>query len=171
MAQFRDKTGRTWLVEFTLGSLTRVKAETGVDLLTLHIPDSPAMCVLRDDVGKLLDVLLVQLRPQMQERGVTVEQFGELLLEEHVWDAVEAILEGMVDYYPPAKRAALQPLMKRVISAARRVRDRATLEITRAMAGTDLDQIEREVEAAIQKSISGNCTGGSPASSASIPAP
>lgn len=166
MSSFTDKHGRPWSIEFTLGSLTRVKAETGVDLLTLHVPDSPALTVLRNDPVTLLQVLLVQLRPQLREKGVGDDAFADSILEEHVWSAVEALLTGMIDYYPPAKRVALQPLLMRVISAARNVRDRTTQQVTTALAGMDLDQLQQQIE----RSISGSITGSSPGSSDSTPA-
>lgn len=167
MSSFQDRLGRHWVLEFTLGSLARVKSETGVDLLTFHQPDSPALRAMATDPWKLLEVLVSMLRPQLNEKQVTEEDFGNSLLEEHVQAAVEALLTGMVDYYPPAKRTALKTLVDRVLGAVRNVSDRANRELTQVMATTDLDAMQREMESA----ISGNSTGSSPASSASTPAP
>lgn len=167
MAKFRDKHGHEWLMEFTLGSLARVKSETGVDLLTFHIANSPAMQALQDDPMLLLRVLQVQLRPQLRERGVSDEEFSDSLLEEHAYCAVEALISGMVDYYPPAKRAALQPVVQTTISAARNVRDRADRTLRQEMARVDLNELQGQLETEIERSISGITTGslaGSPES-------
>ena len=165
MATFLDNKKRLWSIEFTLGSIARVKAETGLDLLTLHNPHSPALAVIRDDVFKLLQVLLVQLRPQLRDKGVGDEEFADSLHEEHSWDAVAALLTGMVDYYPPEKRAALKPLVETVLSAAANVRNRNLRAIQQTMANSDLKELQQEIEAGIERSISGNSTGNSPASS------
>lgn len=165
MASFKDRQDRSWSIDFTLGSLARVKSETGVDLLTLHVPDSPALAMLRDDPVMLLQVLCVQLRPQFQERGISEQQFADALQEEHVWGAVEALLLAMVDYYPPAKRTALQPLMQRVISAARNVSEKTTRQLQQATMSIDLDDFQQQIE----RSIVGNSTGSLPASLGSTP--
>lgn len=167
MSSFNDRHGRQWILEFTLGSLARVKTETGVDLLTFHQPDSPALRAMATDPWKLLEVLVSLLRPQLEQKGVSEEAFGDSLLEEHVQAAVEALLTGMVDYYPPAKRTALKTLVDRVLGAVRNVSERANRELTTVMATTDLDAMQKEIETA----ISGNSTGSSPASSESTPAP
>jgi hypothetical protein len=171
MAKFQDRRGRAWLVELDLGAMTRVLREADVDLLTLHNPDSEALRILRDDPVRLLDVLLALLRPQIKAAGITEEDFAGGLLEEHVWQAVEALLEGVTDYYPPEKRAALKPLMERVIGAARNVRDRAARKVMQVMATENLDELQTKIERQIERSISGSSTGSSPASPASIPVP
>lgn len=169
MSTFADNKGRTWSIDLTFGSICRVKKETGVDLLTLHNPDSPALNLMQEDSEKLLAVLLALVGPQLRAKGIAEEEFVDSLLEEHVLNAVEALMLGMVDYYPPEKQAVLKPLMRKVLGAARNVRDRQTATLRQAVAGVNLDELGRQVEEAIEQSISGSSTGGSPASSAAIP--
>jgi hypothetical protein len=166
MASFQDRHGKTWPIEITLGVLTRVRSETGIDLLTLHEPESPALQALRDDPVALLAVLLVVLRPRLREAGVSDDQFADSLQEEHVWGAVEALLTGMIDYYPPAKRAPLQTLLATLLSAARKVRDKATRTLQQTVGTTDLETLETQIVQHIDRSMSGGSTSSSPASPA-----
>jgi hypothetical protein len=170
MASFLDRHGRKWLVEFDLWTLSRVKRDAEVDLLTLHDPDSAAMQILQGDHVRLLAVLLAVVEPQIKAAGLTEEEFARGLHEEHVWDAVAALLQGVTDYYPPAKRAALQPVIAATIEAARKVKDRSLHKLTQLVMATDMQKLSRQIEQAIENQLtSGKFTGPSPASPASTP--
>lgn len=166
MAVFKDLRGRTWAVDITLGTLARVKSESGLDLLTIHQPDSSVLERLTSDPALLLQTIVAVIRPQLQQQGVTETEFGDSLAEQQAWDATEALLRGLCDYYPPEKRAAMHRLLDAVLSAARNVNSRATAQLAKALGTMEPAAIEQQIE----RAISGASMTSSPASSASTPA-
>jgi len=163
MASFKDSKGRTWSVPVTTGTLARVKRETGVDLLAAFDPNSGALALLSRDIVALFDVLVCVLRPQLDAAGVTAEDFGDALLEDHAQQAVYALMEGCVDYMPAAKQDSLKALLGTAIKAAEAVRSKTTRQLQQVMGTTDLVALQTEIEQGIEKSLAGPAPAGEPA--------
>jgi hypothetical protein len=118
MAKFKDKNGREWQVNFTVGVMRDVKRELGVDLLGPE-PVTGAAGIFQN-IGTLIDVAWLAARDQAGT--VTDEEFGRALDAESVLSLQRAVVEGLVDFFPrPATKRALAEaivLMDKMMSKA-----------------------------------------------------
>ncbi len=63
---------------------------------------------LAGDPIQFVDILYAVIKPQLDELGIDDVAFGESLDGESVERATEALLEGLVDFFPGARKAMLQ---------------------------------------------------------------
>ena len=82
MKSFTDRQGRSWTIEINYTSLRRVHALTGINLTRIVDPKANVMEQLTGDPFVLFDCLIAILQPQLDDKDVTAEQFGEALDEE-----------------------------------------------------------------------------------------
>lgn len=113
---FLDGNGRRWVVEVDVAALKRVRTLTGIDLLRVN-PDGVAerlqqVIASPVDVG---DVLYCLCKPQADRERVTDEQFGQLLRGDVYAEAVGALVEGIISFYP----SPVQKAMRRVMQESR----------------------------------------------------
>jgi len=158
MANFRDAENRVWQVTVTVATLRRVRELASVDLAGLL--DGELLDRLSSDPVLLADVLYAVCKPEADSRSVTAESFGEALAGDALDDATQALLEGLAGFFPKKRRAAAEKL----IGAFRRVE---TKLLDAAMAKLD----DPEIDARIERMISGASSTSSPDSSGSTPAP
>ena len=163
MKTFRDTADREWNIEINVTSLKRVKDLTGVDLTTLIKPNDETFKLLSTDMFKLFDVLVALMKPQLDQRNVSADAFGQALDENSVETAVSALLEGVIDFFQSDKRAILRRALLKVTTAADKVRRQSLDDATKRVESADFDRI-------IESAMSGTSSTGSPESSASIPA-
>jgi len=163
MKTFRDTADREWNVEINVTALKRVKDLAGVDLTALIRPNDPTFKNLSTDMFQLFDVLIALVKPQLEQRQISADVFGQSLDENSVEAAVAALLEGVIDFFQADKRAILRRALLKVTAAAGKVH-RQNLE-------TAAQRVESaEFEQIIESAMSGSSSTGSPESSASIPA-
>jgi len=155
MAQFIDSAGTSWPLSVTVGTVRRVKQALDIDLLAIADGDQRTgsksdrlLARLFTDPMLLADVLYVVCQETCAERQVTDEQFGGLLGGDAIAEATDALLEALVDFFPPAKREALRKILGRI----REVEDRAAQRAS-ALMGSEkmLGRIDREIDEAIAK--------------------
>ena len=109
MPCFKDINGKNWPVHITVGSLKRVKNMTDVDLIAA---DQKLFETLAEDPITLVNVLYAAVKPEADSAGVTDDQFGEALAGDALFDATEALMESLCDFFPqPAKRALMKKAM------------------------------------------------------------
>ena len=169
MKQFVDRTGRSWTVEVNVTSLRRVKAATAIDLTRLADPQDGTLGRLTGDLFCLFDCLCALVQPQLIERNVSTEQFGEALDEESAERAVVALLEAVIDFFQDGKRTLLKRALSKVTAAAERVK---TQSLDQALRAIESPEFDRALETALQsESTFGSSSTNSPESSASIPVP
>jgi len=135
-----DGQGRDWRTTVTVATVKRTKEMLGV-LLT-DAADADLVTQLYDDVILLADVLYVVCKPQADERAVTSDQFGELLAGDCIDKACESLMEDLLDFFQPSRRAAAAKKMH--------VEARKHSAIVKAMAEMMTDQqmdeaVEREI--------------------------
>lgn len=165
MKTFTDSKGRTWTIEANVSSLRRVKAATDVDLTKLVDPKDDTIGRLTGDLFLLFDVLCAMLQPQLDEKAVSREQFGESLDEESAEKAVMALIEGVIDFFRDGKRTLLKRAFTKVTQAADRVQAKSLDEAMRTIEAPEFD---RAIQTALEgASMSGGSSTRSPASSAS----
>ncbi|GIX05053.1 MAG: hypothetical protein KatS3mg114_0922 [Planctomycetaceae bacterium] len=170
MKTFTDRQGRSWTIEINYTSLRRVKAATDVDLTRLVDPKSDVMGQLTGDPFILFDCLVALLQPQLDDKGITAEQFGESLDEESADKAAVALIEAAIDFFQEGKRMLLKRAFAKVTTAAQR---RQTASLDQAMRAVESPEFEQAIETALDeasRSTSGSSATNSPASLASTPA-
>lgn len=170
MKTFTDRQGRSWTIEINYTSLRRVKAATGVDLTRLVDPKSDVMGQLTGDPFVLFDCLVALLQPQLDDKGITAEQFGESLDEESADKAAVALIEAAIDFFQEGKRMLLKRAFAKVTTAAQR---RQTASLDQALRAVESPEFEQAIETALDaasRSTSGSSATSLPASSASTPA-
>ena len=170
MKSFTDRQGRSWTIEINYTSLRRVHALTGINLTRIVDPQSNMMEQLTGDPFVLFDCLVAILQPQLDEKDVTAEQFGEALDEESGDKASMALIEAIIDFFPEGKRMLLRRALTKVLTAAER-RQLATLD--KALQAVESPEFYQAIETALDeasRSTSGSSATNSPASSASTPA-
>jgi len=112
MQKFTDARGRDWSIEINVATAKRVKKALDVDLLGAL--DGTLLQRLAGDPCLLCDVLYVLVQDQCTAQQVSDEQFGEGLAGEAIEHAGTALLEELVDFFPPAKRQILRDVLARL---------------------------------------------------------
>lgn len=157
LTSFTDAKGNIWAVSLSIGAVKRVRELTGVDL-GKFFGRGPEADRTREQLADLItvaNVLFAIVKPQADGKGITDEQFGELLVGDVISDASDALIEGLLSFQPSREgRAALRQLL----AAQKRV-------------------AEGRLRAAVLKTMepdqgdSGALSTSAPASSESIPGP
>ena len=164
MREFRDDQGRPWHVSLTVSSAARVK-----DLVRVVLPpksaDEPAPTeavpfdlidageiartfqVLRSNFSALGETLAALLLPQIEQKGLTKEQFLDGLKGESLEQGGLAVEEELVSFFPPRLRGVVTALSARMTELA--------------------ETVTKQAEAALQ--TPGPSSGSVPASPDSIP--
>lgn len=154
MKTFTDAKGREWSIELSIAVADRVKEATGVDFLAVWKGQLACLEQLEDPVT-LYRTLFCLCEAQAKERQLSAEQFGEGLAGDPVSAAVAALLKELVDFTPnPRLRTALQ-----------RVLDAGNTAVERRLTKLE-EHLDRELPAAIERVVTGQQSGASPASSA-----
>ena len=165
MREFKDNEGRPWHVSLTVSSAARVK-----DLVRVVLPpksaDEPAPTepvafdiidageiartfqVLRSNFSALGETLAALLLPQIEQKGLTKEQFLDGLKGESLEQGGLAVEEELVSFFPPRLRGVVTALAARMTELA--------------------ETVTKQAEAALQ--TPGPSSGSVPASSAPSPA-
>lgn len=162
MRSFSDNTGKKWTLEFTLGSLLRVKHGCGVDMLNVFpVPpgEQPLPARLLVETETLANVLVAMVRPYLRGESLSDEAFLERLGGEHIDAARLMLLEDWADFFHEQKRFDQEKVVRTAL---------ATIAEVQSLRNGKADGID---PAAVARSISGKTSGSAPASSDSTPAP
>ena len=171
MHSFADRHDHTWKLDITIPDTHRVRRELDVDLLDLQTYEK-----LTIDWVLLAQVLWVLCREQAEQQNVSEEEFGRGLAGEAIDRATEALLEAVVDFFPPRRRRLLQ----QVHAKAQQLETASTAHVETILSGdrldqllkTKLDALDRELEASLaEASLSGSTSGRPPDSSGSTSPP
>lgn len=111
--EFRDDQGRPWLLALTCEAAKRVKAAVSITneegkTIPFDIIDTAAInqtiAVLRSQYLVIAETLAAILARQIEDRGLTREQFLEGLRGDALGEAAKALEEELIDFFPLAKR-------------------------------------------------------------------
>lgn len=152
MATFRDNLNRNWTVEITLSTVRRVKSLCDVDILA-ETGNGKLFERLASDPILLCDVLYAVCKPQLDKANVTDEDFGASLAGDSIAAATDALLQGIVDFFPSARRALLQKILDK------------SRELDSAMMRASEEKLDAAM-ADVMGRISGATSGSSPVSAA-----
>lgn len=152
MASFLDNKNRRWTVEITLSTVRRVRTMVNVDILT-ETANGKLFERLANDPVLLCDVLYSVLKPQLDAANVSDEDFGSSLAGDSIAAATDALLQGIVDFFPSARRALLQKILTK------------SKELDSAMMRASEEKLDAAMDSVMSRII-GATSGPSPASSA-----
>jgi hypothetical protein len=155
MREFRDDEGRPWRVSLTVASAARVR-----DLVRVVLPPkaegeaSPAEPVPFDliDAGEIArtfqilrsnfiavgEVLYALLIAQINEKGLTKEQFLDGLRGESLEAGGVAVEEELISFFPPRLRGVVSSLAARMRELAAEVTARAEAALTSGESSTSV---------------------------------
>lgn len=168
MTAITDNNGQTWTLSMNVNTLRRVKALCGVNLteiVTLEPgkqPDTTLLEQLASDPILLVDVLYAVVKPEADAKGITDEAFGAAMVGDAIDQAVNALLDEVINFFPSPKRKVLS----RLIQAGRRFAKKQEEALNQLLENPALDQ-------AIEQALTGSSDSvtNSAESSESTPAP
>lgn len=135
--KWKDSKGREWVFACNVFSMSRVKKEVGVDLSQAIKEGSTVIEDVIGDVALFFDVVSCLLKEQIAAAGLSIEEFGEGINDEDVvTDACQALVEAILDFFPPDRRRALKKAFRRIWELSRKKFD--------AQAKTVIDLIESD---------------------------
>lgn len=137
--EFRDDQGRPWLLALTCEAAKRVKASVSIvneqgKTVPFDIIDTAAInqtiAVLRSQYLVIGETLAAILARQIEERGLTPEQFLDGLRGDALGDAAKALEDEVIDFFPLAKRKMIAMLAAKLeeVQAAMMLKAEAQLE-------------------------------------------
>lgn len=127
MRSFKDREGRVWDMSINLGSLKRIKAATGLDMLDLNVAAKQRSDVferLSTDPITLADALCAVCRPQMDARGIDDDTFASALGGEAINDALVAIVNEWADFFRQRRNEVNATFLDQMVVMIEDVRQR-----------------------------------------------
>lgn len=92
-----------WKVELTVGMLGKIRRECGLSLANAAIEAEQFVEIISANPEKLVEALWIVCEEQAKAIGKTPEQFGGMFDGEVLDQAVKALLEGTIDFFPKAR--------------------------------------------------------------------
>jgi hypothetical protein len=166
MKTFNDNAGRTWTVAINVDAIKRVRSLLQVNLL--EAVEGKLIERLATDPVLLCDVLYVLCKPEADAKGVSDEDFGRAMAGDAIEAGTTALLEELVDFFPPAKRRVLAKALAKLKTLEAKAVQLADQRLDDPNLDRQLEQIL--AGAKLPERTPGGSSGNSPASSASSPA-
>ena len=154
MAVFKDNAGREWVITLTVDSIKRVRSLLKVDLVECVTGDLWERMV--NDPVLVANTVYALAKSQADAAKVSDEDFGKAMFGEPLADALEALQEELVHFFPRHQRTTL---VAKMLTAAEKVMEKVNADRLALAAAVSTPP------------ASGDGSGGSPESSASSPAP
>ena len=142
MKSFTDNLGRTWMLVVNVAAIKRVRALCGVDLNAIveidkdNNPTAELLERLSTDPVLLVDVLYAVCKTECDQKGVSDEDFGAAMAGDAIEQATAALLDEVVDFFPTAKRAALQ----KILAATRRIEALAKKKLENILGSAEFEE-------------------------------
>ena len=162
MKQFTDNKERSWTLSLNIATAKKVKDAVSFDLLSEDVGEMVGRLAV--DPVLLCDVIFILVSDQAARNNITDEDFGESMAGEAIGKATEALLDEIVDFFPPRKRKVLRMALDKMEEAEE-------LLMTRAEDLISSKTAEEIVEEVINAAEDGSSSGRSPDLSESIPSP
>ena len=166
MRTFKDNQDRVHELSVNHTSIKRVKSMLDVDLLTAVGGDMIEQ--LATSPMLLVDVVYVLCKPQLDQHGISDEQFGESMAGDAIDGAAAALLGDLVDFFPQRQRTMLKNAIEKYHTLADKTVDLASSKLDDPrMEKKLLAKLERDLDQAIDgldSDSSGTNSGGTPTS-------
>ena len=158
MHSFTDGENRKWTFEVNVLTVTRVKQQTGVDLLTLMDPGSDSFETLATDVVALCEVMVALLEDKLHEADVGTENFLRALdNEDIVRNATRACMEAILSFSRKPKATLMKKAFGKVWDATEK---RERMQLEHALELVESEQFDRLVEQTAESVIPGKSSSG-----------
>jgi hypothetical protein len=135
---FKDKDGREWQLDFTFGSLSRLKkASAGkYDLI-----DNAAELAhkLWSDLGEFFECLCHLVDPQVKAAGIDGEQFGNAIAADCIIEAREKFFAEWKDFFRKLQRDEAVDALEKILTLNRRAAE-AMRKKARALMTREFDE-------------------------------
>ena len=124
MHSFKDTEGREWHVKITLGIARDLKDQTEIDLL-----DGKALLTAAADPYVMGQVLWVVCQKQATSRNLSPEDFAAAFDGDVVTEATDALVEASIDFFPKARRPAIQKAFEKMKAMEQAGMERVLVEL------------------------------------------
>jgi hypothetical protein len=173
MKEFRDDQGRPWMVALTVASADRVRGLVTIDVdEDVQQPDgsvkrqsravpfdlidagtiAKTLEVLRNNYGKIGEILYAICRQQADERKISREQFLDGLRGDSLEAGQIALESELVDFFPPGLRKMVALMVAKIHEMADEVLGQAEAELAKATAADLLAQSGTRSGSALESS-------------------
>lgn len=126
MQHFTDNEGDQWAVSLTILTLRNVEEETGEKLLNMFADKLEMLHRISSDYGLLVTILHVVCRKQIDQKGLSCEEFAERFGGDSLADAHNALVQAVIDFFPDqSRREGLRGMVERLNRAAEMMRTQA----------------------------------------------
>lgn len=142
MRSFQDCKDRFWNVELNIAQAKKIKAQLGIDLVSL---DGDLLKSL-SDVMTLVDVIFLLCADQAEKMGVTDEEFGRSLDGGAILDAEKAFFGELELFSRGRGGKALGKMQAKVMEIREKAMDLAA-EKSEALMERAWDEMEAKMEA------------------------
>ena len=120
---FTDEQNRQWPIKITVKTVRQCRA-IGIDLGDIGNTESGLLSDLISNPELVADIAYIAVGKLADERGVSGDDFAELLLGDYLQNLFEVVLQALVDFTPdPRDRVTLQMILKKTKGAIDKVRD------------------------------------------------
>ena len=111
MKTFTDNAGRPWTIAINVDAIKRVRGLLGVDLM--DAVEGKLIQNLLENPILLCDVVYCLVKAQADSAGVSDEDFGRSMGGDAIDLATAAMLEELVGFFPPRRRALLTKALEK----------------------------------------------------------
>ncbi|MFI4876627.1 MAG: hypothetical protein ACIALR_14855 [Blastopirellula sp. JB062] len=133
-----DEKGRQFLVRVNGATVRELRQRLGVDLMQLlEGNDNAPLLELIGNPVNLIDALYIFCREDADAQNLTDEDFGRGLAGEAIDRAGDALLAGIVDFFPRRRR----PILQAILAKIREMETGATTTLTSRMDGPKMGQL------------------------------
>lgn len=149
MTIFQDTQGRKWNISINVGTAMRCKSETDVDLMNAIKIDKDGIKAsvfdeIAEDPCKLVMVLSSLCGKQIQEQGMSPEDFACIFDADTIENASDALVREIINFSQPVKRKVLTLLY----GESKKHQEKVDAEIMKALDGENMqkeiqDQLSR----------------------------
>lgn len=151
MKYFKDKNGKEYHIELTIGKIKKIKEKMGVDLLDVEGGETPLIQRLLTDELLLAEIVCTLIESQIADK--TGDEILDTMDGTTITNATKAFFEEYKCFFMERGRTDRAEAVSKATFLMDRVIDRATQEIKAYE--VDLDEITANIKKST-KSTSGN---------------
>ena len=152
MSSFKDKSGREWTIEMSIGDLKRVRETTGVNLMELTVGEAPPVFEIVNDIDKQLAIVWALIEEQATEAGLTEAQFLKAMNGKAAFDATCALWDQISEFLKGLGRKEAADVIRKTLSLRTETIAVAVDRISKFDVGAEVAKAFAEVDAARSKS-------------------
>jgi len=140
MKQFTDNSGKEWSIDIHALSIDQVRREVDVDLIAWATGTGEEVAKAASDPVTIIRVMCSLCADQMEKDGVDEVAFAKALRGDGLENAVEALVEDLIDFFPKSKATLLRSMHDKSRAAEAGLLTRMQAEIDTGVIGKAIDQ-------------------------------